>query len=285
MPAFAYSSQFREGQWRVFRSFMLQERRDASSRFQVLEAEKNRIGDVRILYQKNTDGSISEKRMGISVSPQGSSLEKLFSAYVSLGGNPFDISLFAAPDKSVVMSDDSSASTMPGGGVLNPSDIRYAYDQGVGDGDTNLVKYQVSRIGGKRISIKEFEVLGIMTRARKWITAEIRQKRTRIEETIIKLCDLREQLDQEVEDLLWATYGDLAGSQSYDPDRYNDNLAAASIAYFFDSTFRVPDSDDPTLVNFDDTAESGKPGSVNINALGGYTNLISDKDEEDNTAF
>ncbi len=283
MPSFAWSSRFREGQWRQFRRFMLEERRDASARFQVIDAERNRIGNVRVLYEVQ-GGTVTERRVGISVTPQGSSLSKLFAAYVALGGNPFDISAFSGPDRSVAYKGSSEA-TMPGGGIVHPQDIKYAYDQGVSDGDTNIMKYRSSRIGGKHFTRKESEILGIVQRGRKWITKEIHWKRTRIEEIIIKLVDLREQLDEEVEDLIWATYGDMIGDPGYDPERFNDSLTAGNIAYFFDSTFRIPDPNDPTSVPVDNTAGEGEKGALNFDVLSGYPNLILDEDEEDNTAL
>jgi hypothetical protein len=293
MPAFAYKSKFREGQWRSFRRFMLEERRDASARYQVIAAERERIGDVRIIYEaiEDSDGKVvdvTERRVGISVEPKDSSLAKLLAVYVSLGGNPFDISMFLAPDSDVGVGeeeDDDRVVSQPGGGILHPNNIKYTYDQGVTDGDTNLKKYRPSRIGGKHNTAKEGEIADIMERARGWISKEIHWKRTRIEEQIIKLCDLREQLDQEVEDLVWATYGEVSADEGYDPSRYNDSLTAGNIAYFFDSTFRVPDPNDIGKVPYDNTASSGQPGAVNLPVLAGFEALISDDDDEDNTAL
>jgi hypothetical protein len=282
MPSFAFSSRFRENQWRDFRRFMLEERRDATSRFLVIDAERQRIGNVNILYEL-TDTGATEKRVGISVSPPESSLAKLLMAYVALGGNPFDISMFLSPDRSVEI-DGETVNDQPAG-VIHTLDIKYSYDQGVADGDTNLVKFKGSRMGGGRIAAKEFEILAITSHARKWIQKEIHFKRTRIEEQIIKLCDLREQLDQEVGDLLWATYGDMQADQDYDTERYNDSLTAGAIAYFFDSIFRVPDKAEIGKVSYDDTADSGKDGSANTDVLGGFPSLMSDDDSEDNTAL
>lgn len=283
MPAFAWSSRFREGQWRAFRKFMLEERRDVSARFNVINAERARIGDVRILFAVDAEGKTTEKRMGIVVD-EGTSLAKLLRAYTALGGNPFDISMFVAPDQSVNI-DGVATTTMPGGGILHLEDIRYSYDVGVSDGDPNFLKYKSSRVGGKHVTQKEFEILGIVTRGRKWVTKEIRFKRNRLEELIIKLCDLREQLDEEVEDMLWATYGEFPMDQPYSPERFKDGLTAASIAFFFDSAFRTPDPDDPTSVPVDPTADKGEAGSVNLTVLSGFESLISDMDDEDNTAL
>jgi hypothetical protein len=283
MPSFAWSSRFREGQWRAFRSFMLQERRDASDRFMVIQAERNRIGTVRILWATDDEGKPTEQRVGISCTPPGSSLCKLLRAYCALGGNPFDISAFTRPDSGVEVT--GVRQTQPSEGILHPQDIRYAYDAGVSDGDGSLAKYRSSRLGGRRYTEKEREVAAIAWRGRKWINQEIWFKRTRLEELIIKLVDLREQLDQEVEDLLWATYGDMMGSPGYEADRFTDSLSAGNIAYFFDSTFRIPDPTEPGRVPYDPTASAGEPGAPNEDVLGGFPSLMSDLPEEDNTAL
>ena len=204
-------------------------------------------------------------------------------AYVALGGNPFDISMFLSPDQSVEI-DGETTNDQPTG-VVHTLDIKYSFDQGVTDGDANLVKFKGSRMGGNRMAAKEFEILAITSHARQWIRQEIHFKRTRIEEQIIKLCDLREQLDQEVEHLLWATYGDMQADQDYDSERYNDSLTAGAIAYFFDSIFRVPDKTEIGKVAYDDSATSGAEGSVNMDVLGGFPSLMSDEDDEDNTAL
>lgn len=285
MPSFTWSSRFREGQWRVFRKFLLEERRDAGPRFRVIDAERRRIGNLKILFVKDdTTGSISEKRAGLSVS-EGSSLEKLLSAYVALGGNPFDISMFLSPGGNMSIDGEVVTEAPDSGAVLHSQNIKYSYDQGVGDGDANLLKFKSSRMGGKKVAIKEFQILNITSHAKKWISKEIFFKRTRLEENIIKLCDLREQLDEEVEELVWATRGEFSSNQIYDPELYTESLTAASICYFLDTIFRVPDTTDPTSVTVDNTASSGDPGSPNLEVLAGFEALMSDEDEEDNTAL
>jgi len=264
---------------------MLEERRDASSRFQVIDAERTRIGSIRVIYKRDErSGKVTEQRVGFADTPQDSSLAKLLAAYTALGGNPFDISMFASPDMSVQV-DVETLATMPSGGVLHPQDIKYSYDQGVTDGDASLAKFKTSRLGGKHVAEKEKDLLGIMQRGRKWITKEIHWKRTRLEELIVKLCDLREQLDTEVEDLIWATYGDMIGDPGYSPDRFTDSLTAGNIAYFFDSAFRLPNPADKTSVPVNNDADEGEAGSVNMDVLGGYPSLMSDEDVEDNTAL
>jgi hypothetical protein len=231
MASFSWVSRFREGSWLAFRKFMLEERQDVSSRFSVIDAERERIGEVRVLYKKDESGEVTEERAGISVEPQTS----------------------------------------------------YAYDQASKDGDPNLLKYKTSRVGGKVTLETESTTAAIIQRGRKWVSKEIMNKRVRLEERIIKLCDLREQLDEEVEDMVWAMYGDMQADESFDEKRFNLDLTAARIAYRFDSTFRIPEDD--YTVNFDKEAEADTPGAPNLEALGGYPNLISDAEEEKNTAL
>ena len=288
MPAFAYLSRFREGQWRSFRRFLLEERRDASARFDVINAERIRIGEINIIYAKTPNGEngeVTESRVGMSIEPADSSLAKLVGAYVSLGGNPFDISMFLTPNSDLSDETKGRVFTQPGGGILHGQNIKYAYDQSVNDGDTNLKKYKTSRSGGRKNTAKQHEIATIMGHGRAWVSKEIRWKRTRLEELIIKLCDLREQLDEEVEQMIWATRGDMQADQSYDEVRFNDSLTAGNIAYFFDSTFRVPSKTDVGRVEYNNEADVGEAGSVNLPVLSGFDGLISDDDDEDNTAF
>lgn len=292
MPSFAFSSRFREGQWRAFRKFMLEERRDASDRFMSLDRQRQKIGDITIYWKVDEDGYASEQRIGLEVGPPGSSLEKLLSAYVALGGNPFDISMFLSPleEGGLTPSDDgetvtaSDTYTQPGRGILSPNDIKYAFDQGSSDGDMNMLKFQPGRrMGGAGLKNLEKAVGVQILHSRKWISKEMRFKRWRLEEQIIKLMDAREQLDEEAQDLLWATYGDMTNTDNaYDSEEFNDSLTAGYIAYFFDSTFRYPqeNTDRGVTVQPDNSAEAGAAGSLNEVAIASYPNLMSDEDDE-----
>lgn len=282
MPSFAWISRFREGSWLAFRKFMLEERQDVNSRFAVIDAERERIGDVTILYKKDANGKPTEERVGISIEPDNSSIAKLLQAYCALGGNPFDISMFLSPETPVII-EDTELLSQPGKGVAYMTETSYSYDQGSKDGDPNLLKYKTSRVGGRVTLETESTTGAVIQRGRKWISKEIMNKRVRLEERIIKLCDLREQLDQEVEDMVWAMHGDMQADESFDTQRYNIDLTAARIAYRFDSSFRIPEQD--YTVNFDNNADADTPGAPNLNVLGGYPNLISDAEEEKNTAL
>lgn len=285
MPAFAWSSRFREGQWRSLRKFILEERRDAGARYSVIEAERQRIGSIFILWEFDDDGKPTEKRAGFSVGDEGSSLAKLVQAYVALGGNPFDISMFIGPETSTVTSSGKAQVNVPYGGVLTLKEMKYAYDQGAGDRDGNFLKFQSSRYGGAIQGRNEAQIADLIERFKKPYTQEIRHKRTRIEEMIIKLCDLREQLDFELEDLVWSTYGDVAANIPWQDDRYSRSLSAGSIVYTIDSIFRIPDEVDVGKVPYDPAALSGEPGAPNNEELGAYPTLMSDFPEEENTAL
>jgi hypothetical protein len=281
MPAFSWSSRFRESQWRSLRKFVLEERRDASARYQVIEAERQRIGSVDILWATDETGAPTELRLGFSLE-EGTSLCKLVQAYVALGGNPFDISMFIGPESSTA-SGEGTQRNVPHGGVLTMQEMKYAYDQGAGDRDGNFLKFRASRYGGAIQAINEAPLWDLVEKFRKPYTKEIWHKRTRIEEQIIKLCDLREQLDQEVEDLIWSTYGDMAADVPWQDERYSRGSTAASIVYALDSIFRIPDEVDVGKVSYDPEAEAGRPGAINTEALGGYPTMMNDLPEEENS--
>ena len=277
MPSFAMSSRFREGQWVAFRKFMLEERRDASSRFSILDAERSRIGEITIFWKADANGYATEERIGFEVGPEGTSLYKLVEAYVMLGGNPFDISMFLSP-----LQTGGDANSEPGRGILTSDPISYAMDVGVTDGDVNMLKFKMSRMGGPGFKSFEKPVRSQILMQREWVSQEMRFKRWRLEEQIIKLMDLREQLHGEAIRLLWATGGDMYNTyDKYTTDRYNDSLTAGYVAYFFDSTFRVPSEEAGGKVSVLRTeAGEGLAGAINRAALASYPNLMEDYPEE-----
>jgi len=281
MSSYAWLSRFREGSWLSYRKFMLELRQDVQARFSVIDAERERIGEIRVLYKTGPEGIPTEERQGFVVEPVDSSLGKLVQAYCALGGNPFDISMFLTPERPIDFNSEEFY-TNPGQGVAYLKNTTYSLNSGVQDGDMNLLKYQSSRVGGKITIPTEANTSIIIQQSRKWITQELMVK-VRLEEQILKLCDLREQLDNEVEQMLWATYGSFNADNEFDPQRYNPRYTCGGIAYTIDSTFRVPESDN--TVNYDNDVEPNQPGGINEVALGQYPNLISDKEEEKNTAL
>lgn len=289
MPSFSWTGYFREGQWRAFRKFILEERSDSSKRVLAITSELKRIGSVRITYAKNPDGTqITENRTGLQVD-EGSSLEKLLSAYVSLGGNPYDISMFLTPENAIPVKDVDGLSPQPGGGVATSEGLAYTYTGGLTSSDANLTKYKPSRAGGAR-KLPEAQIGGLVNRGRQWVRQEIQFKRNSLETRILKLCDLREQLLQELEDIAWAMFGEHVESVLYSSDRYDDSQTVAGIVFTFDSIFRVP-SEDGRVEVYDPPAGANvpetTPGLPNISKLAVFPNLLSDDDSgsEKNNAY
>lgn len=265
MPSFSYQDTFREGQWRVFRSFVLEERRDFSSRALVIAAEQSRIGKVEVDYQIDpASGDVTQTRVGITVSPASSSLGKLMAAYLSLGGNPLDISMFLQPGNP----------DHPGRGFAFPQGFAYSLRGQEQDNDSNINKYKPSRVGGARETNSEVISFN-MGLLRQSVTQEMYQKRIRLEERIIKLCDLYEQLEKEKSLLLQAQGdGDLNG-EDYSNEKYDVNHSIPALVFLFDSTFRVAEADNRVPTD----------AEVNIPDLADFPMLMNDGSGDGNNAL
>ena len=95
--SFNWLNTFRTGQWLALRKFVLEERKDVAARIAVIDAEISRLGRVLVKYAPADDGEVSERRVGFWVQ-EGSSLGKMVQAYIAMGGNPLDVSMFLSPD-------------------------------------------------------------------------------------------------------------------------------------------------------------------------------------------
>jgi hypothetical protein len=279
--SFGWLGTFRQGSWMAFRRFVLEERRDIAKRIQVINAELSRIGEVTVFYGETTDDegttTITEERAGFLVTAK-SSLGKLFQAYVALGGNPFDISLFLTPDAVVVLDPEDEEmegqSDQPYGGVIYPKSGSYTTGETYEGGYMVLQKYLPARIGGKK-QLEDSPVASQVAKARGWVNKEIRYKRNDLEARIVKLCDLREQLLEELQDIAWAAAGITSDSPYLDDDQFDPNLSVANIVALIDSYFYTVDDDG--LADFD---------TPNEEELGKLPNLLSDiSPDEDNTAL
>lgn len=281
MP-FGWLGTFRQGQWQAYRSFVLNERRDASRRMAVIEAELDRVGSVTVLYATTRDEAtgesvVSEQRMGFSVS-QGSSLEKLVQAYVAQGGNPFDVSLFLTPDSTYLLDpedEDSETPTQPYGGVVYPKSGDYGVGTAYEGGFLVIRKYTPSRVGG-RTDLQDNTVAGAVDVSRRWVNTTIQARLHDIEAQIIKLCDLREQLLDELDDLTMAIGGTAGALPTLDQEQYDENLGVARVVAAIDAIFY--DVNDDGVPDF---------ASLNFDALESYRSLLLDAEggEEDNTAL
>jgi len=277
MASFSFLGCFREGQWRAFRRFMLEERRDAASRINMIFKELDRIGDVRIMYTSEADPEnpantvLNEKRRGIMVDGE-TSVGKLVAAYTAMGGNPFDISMFLIPDSAFaeVIEGEQGIElipTQPGSGLLYMDPIQYNFSSSAQEG-ASILKYDPKRTDGLSPTGDRRDA-DIIQRARQAITKEMRYKRWDLEARIIKLMDLREQLLEEVSDIVWASGPSQTLPATYQEDFFGLPNVAARIAYRFDAIFRIPETDGDVPL----TTE------VNLPNLSKHKNLMTDNED------
>lgn len=272
--SFAWLGTFRQGQWQRFRRFILNERLDAAARASFILAEVARIGEVVVQYERPDDGAATEKRTGVFVDPN-TSLGKLLAAYTVLGGNPLDISMFLMPDKVVELESGATASTYPSDGVMYPlgGDYGFTGDQ-FSQGMSSLKTFDQRRMGGKR-TVDDRDVGDLVDLSRRWVEQSIKYKRNDLEARIIKLCDLREQLLQELDQIAWmmSDFAPIASGNYGAGTGLNQKRTVTQIVATIDRIwYSVNDDNVP-----DFTALS--------EGLGAYPNLMADLDGgwEDNT--
>lgn len=264
MPSFTSIDTFREGQWRAFRQFVLDERRNTGAREAAIIAEQRRIGKVRLLYSADpTTGELTQERVGVVIDGSPTcAVAKLVQAYIALGGNPLDISMF-------LYSHDLEC---PDKGFAYPVGMSYSLQGGEADADANIEKYKPSRVGGTRETQSEI-IAANMNLMRRWTTQEMYQKRILIEERIIKLSDLYEQLDKEREAITGATLG-VGMKAVYDSDRFQDGQTVPVLVFLIDSIFRQAEDDGRV-------PSDGEQGT----RLGEFPMLMLDGSGEDNNAL
>jgi len=278
--AFGWLGTFRSGSWLSLRSFVLNERRDIDKRIAVIEAELKRIGSVTVLYGSEEDDegniTVSEERLGFLVD-EGTSLEKLIRAYIANGGNPFDISLFLSPTSTLLLdpASDAQTPTQPYDGVVYPESDAYVSGHIYRGGFQSIKKYIPARVGGRK-ELDDSRTAQLVDRARRWTNKEIKTKRNDIEARIIKLCDLREQLQTELEDMTMALAGTVGAIPYLNEEQMGEQHTVAAITAAIDTVFYITDEDGvtPHLGEYDD------------DKLKDHLNLMKDiEQEEDNTAL
>ena len=278
---FGWLCTFRNGQWRAYRSFALNERRDIGRRAAVIEAELARIGYVRVIYGRDDAGVVTEERVGISV-PKGSSLERLLQAYIAQGGNPFDVSLFLSPDDATILQDPTDLETelpvQPYGGVVYPKSGEYAPGVQYEGGFLVIKKYVPARTGGRK-ELLDTSVSAAVDLSRRWLHQTIDSRLHELEARILKLVDLREQLLQELDDLTMAAAGTVGSVPSLDQDFYSEDLGVAKIVAAIDRIFYQTDAEG--VPNFDAL------NAPDQSPLRDYPSLYLDVEDgqEDNTAL
>ena len=280
--AFTTMARFRVGYWRAVRNFLLRERQDISKRLLVLDLEIAKIGRIDLEYQSMSDpltGEVkrSEHRVGIKVTPN-SSLEKLLRAYIAQGGSPLDISQFFHPGESTIVGNDANGGPIynhkyPHGGVAAPVSRDYdttnevdperAEDMpsdGFGEnpgGYLNLVRYAPRRLGGRKDLSDEHAVIArLFHQVRAWCNQEIRDKVQMLEYRILKLCDLREQLENERDIVLQSAFGGLIdGLTSFDSELFAEGLRVQSLIADVDKTLFLTDAQGNPVLNMENEVQ------------------------------
>lgn len=276
MGTFGGFTRIRSGYWKGIRTWLLNESVDIPKRVAYLEREIQRIGRITVEYEtKSINGNIiaTENRIGFSVTPN-SSLEKLIKAYIVMGGNPMDISMFMYPNTTKVYgvgADDLGTDTLtiqefPYDGKVSPiqrkdsesseykrteednTGVSYGFGSDTG-GSLNVRKYQPPRIaqGARLIWNQEHTIQSaVMHDLRNWANQEIAEKMHLLEHKIIKLCDLEEQMRNELDTLAKAFGASISALFPYYKDEIRDKdevlenngsaipLASADSDNFFD---------------------------------------------------
>jgi len=247
--SFNFQGFFRQGAWQAFRKFALNERRDTLARIRAINAELIRIGEIRVLYQRtdpsNPNSPMSERRIGLDVA-QNTSLERLFQAYIAQGGNPFDISMFLHPDSFEIVGEETSEDgsttsvirdTEPYGGIVSPRSADPITSGLYTGGWLPLWRYPPRKFGNNITYVSEAaEMAPVVHSARHWISKEIRTKRNDIEARILKLCDLREQLMLERDEILPSAVGGVISGIPYGED-FAISFNLSSVVNSIDAVF------------------------------------------------
>ena len=247
--SFNWTMLFREGSWLEFRSFALKQRQNVQLRFDTIDHELTKIGKVSITYQRDPNNPLkmTERRLGINIKPD-TTLAKLLQAYVAKGGNYFDISMFLKPDSyTVVETEGQDGETVnaikenqPYTGVISPSSGDAISDKVDTTGVTDVWKDPARKLGDKGTLWDEDSTKLVGDRiiyARSWIQQEIKQLRNELEARILKLCDLREQLlIERNEIILTAIAGTTAGTE-FDPEAFIEDFHLSKIVYALDTDF------------------------------------------------
>lgn len=249
MSSFDKLSVWPVGYFRAYSSWLLRNRRDVSARIATINAELERIGQVKVTYRSTqVEGQArkTEERIGITVTPN-SSIGRLLQAYIANGGNPLDISSFMYPDSVDVLETNPDGSpsvtneVYPHAGVVapmsaNPNEPIQGGDQtGYGPYQGGFLRsdhYYPARQGG-RTSAGAFDsdtVVRTMHQIRHWANQEIKERLQDLEWRIVKLADLREQLIQERDEVLVQAFGGaLTGPGSLDDVRFDPKLQVQNL--------------------------------------------------------
>jgi hypothetical protein len=224
-------------QWLHIRKWALESRKDIERKRSAIAAELARIGEIKVRYNRPGGGNATEQRVGIQAS---GTLLKLCQAYIAHGGNPFDISLFLYPNSAETiefadpddLENDHMVSIVPAGGVAFPSSSEKVGSPGALGGGQHmggnipLLNYPPNRTYEKTHMVDDatagvWNMLEYVLRDSK---VELRETLQNIEWNIVKLCDLREQLENEVIDMnrAWGGTSEAIGGEG--TNRFEHNV-------------------------------------------------------------
>ena len=275
--SFNWTMLFREGSWIEFRNFALKQRQNVQLRLDTIQYELARIGSVSITYQRdpNNELRMTERRLGINVK-KGTSLGKLLQAYVARGGNFFDISMFLKPDSYGVVEQEGADGTIntikdmqPYTGVLSPSSGDAISDRVDITGDLDVWRDPARKLGDKGTLWDEDSTKLVGDRiiaSRSWIQQEIKELRNELEARIIKLCDLREQLLIERNEIILSAIGGTVAGTEFDPNSFLEDYHLSKVVHVLDTDFYE--------IKEDGTADFTKPRQGRGNKQ--FANLLED---------
>ena len=256
--SFGWTLMFREGQWLELRSFLLKQRANVDDRLKYIQSELDKIGEITVVYEREDSTDLNtpmtEKRKSIIVE-DNTSLSKLLKAYIARGGNPFDISMFLIPDRKIIKEveegeegEPAEYESQPYDGLVFPKSDDKFFAVVSEAGLLPIWKDPYRKLGLKKNIWDEKkepdEVLIRNRNARSWVSKEIKELRNNMEAKIIKLCDLKEQLNLEKKEILVRCVGDFS-SATMDKDylKFKRDRHLSVIIDYFDSQFFQRDED------------------------------------------
>lgn len=250
--AFNWMGMFSVHEYQGLRDYLIDELRNVGSQANQIDVEIKRIGKVSILWDTDDQGKVTEKRLGLLVSPANSSLAKLMKAYIAVGGNPFDICMFLDPEEGVEFIQDPEGGEgavmrflQPYGGVASVR-TRESPTATFDSGGELIYGKNFRLRAGKEIRFDRAETVGVhIESAREWANQGIKEKRNDLEWRIIKLMDLQEQLrDERIECLYHTVAGMVDDVPLQDTDDHFHTLKH-HIATIDKIVFELDDDDNP----------------------------------------
>jgi len=287
---FHFSSIVRETQWRMFRNFVLTERRAVPPRLQALRADLARLGRVTAIYKRVTQvvpdaggatielQSVTEERVGFIVS-SGSSLERLLQTYVVQGGNPCEISLFLEPDEVLLERTEdthpnervtdagfpSVPADQPYYGVVSTQNTDSYGPGGVYRGGSPTFLRDPYNQAGRYFDASDAgsKIWNKIDQARRW-TQQALQEMARLENMILRLVDLREQLLREQDEVLVQAVGGTVPGIPEPGSRFATNVHIARLVHEMDSVFYPTDAAGAPIFTQINRGTGAKPSGISL---------------------